>query len=177
MQCVIVLYPLKPCKVSHTILTVKFQEIQPGLLASVLPSPPPAPPASPPACPPEKKLLYRWCRRRTRWGKVHLPHLLLLMQVNLEIAKHILWPTWNSGPGRKWTWPGGSSILNWAACNLCGKYLHFIVIIIIHMNQEVGHFVEVIHAYKIDTKDISFDTWSPPHQNTLPPWNLHIIQF
>ena len=51
----------------------------------------------------------------------------------------ILWPTWNSGPGRKWTFPGGSNILNWADCNLCGKHFHFIATIIIHMNQEVGH--------------------------------------
>ena len=59
-------------------------QFQPGLLASALPSPPPAPPASPPVCPPEEKTLvkYRQRRRRTRWDKVHL---LLLLQVNLEI--------------------------------------------------------------------------------------------
>ena len=69
MQCVIVLYSFKPCKVSHTILTVKFQESQPGLLASVLPSPPPSPPASPPACPPAKNVIIQMVQEVNQLGQ------------------------------------------------------------------------------------------------------------
>ena len=57
----------------HTILTVKFQEIQPGLLASVLPSPPPAPPASPPASQPGNCQAYLMTDLELwSWQKVNL---------------------------------------------------------------------------------------------------------
>ena len=60
-------------------------------------------------------------KTRCRWGKLLLLHLLPPGKKNLgpvEIAKHsfpglaiFLWQTWNSGPGRKCTFPGGSSIV------------------------------------------------------------------